>query len=142
MGLVDRVVEYPGRVKLDPVPGEEGVYDMSRAEGEITMAGSQLNADTLTEAFGLVYEDYTGTVTYEAGAIGTRALAVNMGMATRDGYKLGALLIMSATNASAYHIQPYVSGGTVYAGIYRANTGAVTDASISVRAVWAPVLEE
>ena len=138
MGLVDRVVEYPGRVKLDPVPGEENVYDMSKAEGEITMAGSQLNADTLTEAFGLVYEDYTGTVTYEAGAIGTRALAVNMGMATRDGYKLGALLIMSATNASAYQIQPYVSSGTVYAAIFRANTGAVTGASITIRATWFP----
>ena len=138
MGLVDRVVEYPGRVKLDPVPGEENVYDMSRAEGEITMAGSQLNADTLTEAFGLVYEDYTGTVTYEAGAIGTRALAVNMGMATRDGYKLGALLIMSATNASAYHIQPYVSSGTVYTAIFRATAAAVSGASITIRAVFFP----
>lgn len=138
MGLVDRVVEYPGRVKLDPVPGEENVYDMSRAEGEITMYGSQLNADTLTEAFGLVYEDYTGTVTYEAGAIGTRALAVNMGMATRDGYKLGALLIMSATNASAYHIQPYVSSGTVYAAIFRATAADVSGASITIRAVFFP----
>lgn len=138
MGLVDRVVEYPGRVKLDPVPGEENVYDMSRAEGEITMSGSQLNADTLTEAFGLVYEDYTGTVTYEAGAIGTRATAVNMGMATRDEYQLGALLIMSATNASAYHIQPYVSNGTVYAAIFRATAAAVTGASITIRAVFFP----
>ena len=86
----------------------------------------------------MVYEDYTGTVTYEAGTIGTRALAVSMGMANREGYKLGALLILSATNASAYHIQPYVSNQTVYAAIYRATTAAVSGASITIRAVWFP----
>lgn len=138
MGLVDRVVEYPGRVRLTPVPGEEGVYDMSREEGQVTVWGTQLNAEHLTDAFGMVYEDYTGTVTYEAGTIGTRALAVSMGMANREGYKLGALLILSATNASAYHIQPYVSNQTVYAAIYRATTAAVSGASITIRAVWFP----
>lgn len=141
MGLVDRVVEFPGRVRLTPVPGEENVYDMTREEGQVTVMGTQLNAENLNEAFGLVYEDYTGTVTYEAGTIGTRALAVNMGMANKDGYKLGALLILSATNASGYFIQPYVSSGTVYAAIYRATTSAVTGASITIRAVWFPEQE-
>ena len=138
MGLVDRVVEFPGRVRLTPVPGEENVYDMTREEGQITVWGTQLNAENLTDAFGLVHEDYTGTITYEAGTVGTRALAVSMGMANKTGYKLGALLILSATNASAYFVQPYVSNQTVYAAIYRATTAAVTGASITIRAVWFP----
>lgn len=138
MGLVDRVVEFPGRVRLTPVPGEENVYDMTREEGQITVWGTQLNAENLTDAFGLVHEDYTGTITYEAGTVGTRALAVSMGMANKTGYKLGALLILSATNASTYFVQPYVSNQTVYAAIYRATTAAVTGASITIRAVWFP----
>ena len=141
MALVDRVVEYPGRVRLTPVPGEENVYDMSREEGEVTIWGTELNAENLYDGLGHVYEDYTGTVTYEAGTIGTRATAVNMGMATRAGYRLVSLLILSATNASAYSIQPYVSSGTVYAAIYRATTAAVSGASITIRAVWLPLTE-
>ena len=138
MALQDRIVEHPGRVTLTPVPGEEDTYDMARSEGAVTQEGTQLNAANLIAAFGLVYSDYTGTVTYEAGTIGTRATAVNMGTAERNGYRLGGLLIMSATNASAYQIQPYVSSGTVYAAIFRANTGAVTGASITIRVVWFP----
>lgn len=141
MGLVDRIVEYPGRVRLTPVPGEENVYDMSREEGEITAPGTELNAENLYDALGHVYEDYTGTVTYEAGTIGTRATAVNMGMAEKTGYRLASLLVLSATNASAYHIQPYVSSGTVYAGIFRATAAAVTGAAITIRAVWLPLTE-
>ena len=138
MALTDRIVEYPGRVVLTAVTGETDTYDMTRAEGQVTQEGTQLNAENLTNAFGLVYEDYTGTVTYDAGASGTRALAVNMGMATKTGYRLGALVIMSATNASAYHIQPYVSSGTVYAAIFRATTAAVSGASITIRVVFFP----
>ena len=138
MALQDRIVEHPGRVTLTPVPGEEDTYDMARSEGAVTQEGTQLNAANLIAAFGLVHSDYTGTVTYEAGTVGTRATAVNMGTAERSGYRLAGLLIMSATNASAYQIQPYVSSGTVYAAIFRANTGAVTGASITIRVVWFP----
>lgn len=142
MVLQDRIVENPWRVTLTPVAGEENTYDMTRNEGEVTQEGTQINAANLISAFGLVREDYTGTVTYEAGTVGTRATAVNLGTASKSGMILVGLVIVGATNASAYQIQPYVSSGTVYAGIFRANTGAVTGASITVRAVWAPVLEE
>ncbi len=141
MALQDRIVEYPGRVTLTPVPGEENTFDMARNEGTVTQEGTQLNAANLTAAFGLVYTDYTGTVTYEAGTVGTRATAVNLGTAVKADMVLVGLLIVGATNASAYHIQPYVSSGTVYAGIFRANTGAITGASITVRAIWAPATE-
>lgn len=138
MALTDRIVEYPGRITLTAVSGEADTYDVTRAEGTVTQEGTPINAANLTAAFGQVTTDYTGTVTYDAGTIGTRATAVNLGTAERAGYKLVNLLIMSASNASAYHVMPYVSNATVYAGIFRATAAAVSGASITVRAVWAP----
>lgn len=138
MALTDRIVEYPGRITLTAVSGEADTYDVARAEGTVTQEGTELNATNLNAAFGLVTADYTGTVTYEAGTIGTRATAVNLGTAERTGYKLVSAMVMSASNASAYNITPYVSGSTLYAGIFRATVAAVSGASITVRATWAP----
>ena len=138
MALQDRIVEHPGRVMLTPVSGEENTYDMTRAEGTVTQEGTELNAENLTAAFGLVTEDYTGTVTYDAGTIGTRAGAVNLGTALKTGMQLITLAIISASNASAYFVQPYISNNTVYAGIYRATAAAVTGATVTVRVVWGP----
>lgn len=44
MAFVDRVVEYPGRVKLTPVTGQSNIYDMERAEGAEYTVGTLLNA--------------------------------------------------------------------------------------------------
>lgn len=138
MALTDRIVEYPGRITLTAVSGEADTYDVTRAEGTVTQEGTPINAANLNAAFGLVTADYTGTVTYEAGTIGTRATAVNLGTAERTGYKLVSAMVMSASNASAYNITPYASGSTLYAGIFRATAAAVSGASITVRATWAP----
>lgn len=138
MALTDRITEHPGRIRLTAVAGETDVYDVTREEGQVVQAGTQLNAQNLNNAFGLVTEDYTGTVTYEAGTVGTRGTAVSLGSANKAGMTLVALILTNATNASNYIVQPYVSSNTVYAGIYRASSAAVTGASITVRAVWAP----
>lgn len=138
MALINRIVEYPGRIKLTAVSGETDTYDVTRAEGTVTQEGTPLDAEHLTAAFGQVMTDYTGTVSYDAGTIGTRATAVNLGTAERAGYKLASIIIMSASNASAYNITPYVSGSTLYAGIFRATSAAVSGASITIRAIWAP----
>lgn len=47
MAFVDRVVEYPGRVKLTPVTGQSNIYDMERAEGTEYTEGTLLNATNL-----------------------------------------------------------------------------------------------
>ena len=44
MAFTDRVVEYPGRVKLTPVTGQSNVYDMERSEGTEYTEGTLLNA--------------------------------------------------------------------------------------------------
>ena len=144
MAFKDRVVEFPGRIRLVPVAGEENVFDVIREEGAVTEQGTKLSAANLEANYRLISEERTGTVTYEAGTPGTRALAVGLGSSYKEGYRLIGLTILEATNASAYFVQPYVSAATstIYAAIYRAGTNAVNGASIRVMATWAPVNEE
>lgn len=47
--FTDRVVQYPGRVVMNPVSGEENTYDMSRAEGTVTEEGTPFNAEAFNE---------------------------------------------------------------------------------------------
>lgn len=61
--MKDRIAKYPGRVKLTPVPGEDGVYDMSRAD-QPTEVGTPLNkgsllSDETAAALGLSEENPT-----------------------------------------------------------------------------------
>ena len=61
--MKDRIPLYPGRVKLNPVTGQENTYDMVRAD-EPTQEGTPLNKATLlkdntAKALGLASEDPT-----------------------------------------------------------------------------------
>lgn len=47
MAFIDRIVDYPGRVRLTPVSGQSNVYDMTREEGEVYEPGTLLNANNL-----------------------------------------------------------------------------------------------
>lgn len=47
MAFTDRIVQYPGRVKLTPVSGQTNVYDMEREEGTVSTEGTLLNANNL-----------------------------------------------------------------------------------------------
>lgn len=46
--MENREPTYPGRVKLTPVPGQENIYDMERAD-EPTVEGTPLNKSTLLQ---------------------------------------------------------------------------------------------
>lgn len=49
MRFVNRRAQYPGRVKLVPVPGSDNLYDLTYAEGSVSGSyaeGTPLNADT------------------------------------------------------------------------------------------------
>lgn len=47
MAFTDRIVQYPGRVKMTPVSGQTDVYDMTAQEGTVTTEGTLLNAANL-----------------------------------------------------------------------------------------------
>lgn len=50
MAFVDRVVEYPGRIKLTDIGGVElGTYDVTRDEGDVFTVGTLLNATNLND---------------------------------------------------------------------------------------------
>lgn len=60
--FVDRLVQYPGRIKLTDVnTGTEQVVDVVREEGDITVAGTLLNAANLNygTTLGLIQLDTT-----------------------------------------------------------------------------------
>ena len=58
--MQDRVPTYPGRVRLTPVTGQAGVYDMERAD-EPTQAGTPINKATLlTDAAAAAVEAAAG----------------------------------------------------------------------------------
>lgn len=62
---IDRVVEHPGRVKMTPVSGQSDVYDMERAEGAVTEAGTPFNAAT----FNNIAQDILDKITAQANRI-------------------------------------------------------------------------
>ena len=49
MAFTDRIVQYPGRVKMTPVSGQTDVYDMTAQEGTVTTEGTLLNAANLNQ---------------------------------------------------------------------------------------------
>lgn len=62
--MLDRIVQYPNRVKLVPVEGQPNVYDVESQPGEITEEGTPLNKGTLlSDITGALYGlDKTGTI--------------------------------------------------------------------------------
>lgn len=67
--MKDRIPTYPGRVKLTPVPGQENVFDLERAD-EPTQVGTPLNKNTLLRDDTIVRLGGTGYMTVN-GAINT-----------------------------------------------------------------------
>ena len=47
MSWTDRVVEYPNRVKLTAVSGQDNTFNMEAAEGTVYVEGTLLNAENL-----------------------------------------------------------------------------------------------
>ncbi len=45
----DRKVEFPGRRRMAPVQGQDGVFDVMRAEGRVTEEGCPYNSQTMND---------------------------------------------------------------------------------------------
>ncbi len=70
MAFVDRVTEYPGRIKLTAVSGQTDVYDVTRQEGEVYTAGTLLNATNLNKQTQL---DSNVAAAFSAAGMGSSA---------------------------------------------------------------------
>lgn len=62
--MLDRIVEFPNRIKLVPVAGQPNVYDVEAQPGTVTEEGTPLNkVNLLSDNTGSIYGlDKTGTV--------------------------------------------------------------------------------
>lgn len=66
--MEDRLTQYPGRIKLTAVEGEDNTYDVERAEGEVYTEGTALNAANLTaEIQSAVTEQLNGVTIDNSG---------------------------------------------------------------------------
>lgn len=97
----DRKVEFPNRKRINPVPDQPNVYDISDVPGAITEEGTPLNVDTfskITPNIGANGNWYVGSDDTGVCAKGDTGLTPNIAM---------------AATAIASNLQPTVSkGGT------------------------------
>lgn len=113
MAFVDRVVEYPGRVKLTPVTGQSNVYDMERAEGDEYTGGTLMNASNMN-----IQTQLDATVQSKFAAVETDTSAQN-DMSNALNYLLDAMEYETSGNWK------YLLLGKTFIGLYR-TTGTLS----------------
>lgn len=134
MAFVDRVVEYPNRYYLEDENGvQTGPYNLLRAEGTVTTAGTLLNAANLTSnvqeiATALLPEIVTDTAS--TGSIGANAYknaAVTLTPPTGKTLVGVAGIHMGGTNSSYCQIIGfYVNGNAIQVQMKNTYSGSVT----------------
>lgn len=81
--FTDRIVEHPGRYTLTDTGGTElGTYDLTRAEGTITEAGTPLNAaslNTVVDAVNEIDDRLTGCIVVERYTLSGMSATVSPG---------------------------------------------------------------
>lgn len=127
INVVDRKSKYPGRVKLIPVDGQPGVYDMIRAD-EPTVQGTVINKElfdsiTATDVGALPIIDARGA-NYDMDAIFTngehhaiyKTNSVTLGTPYKKGVTVSANAdILSYANAGGHGLQvAYMAGNIPY----------------------------
>lgn len=87
----------------------------------------------------IYYEDVSVTVSFSAGTIGTRGAAVSCGGSAKTGYSFVGAFVLDHQNTTTFNVAVVrnASNNIVYLLAYRASGNAATDASVTVRKVWA-----
>lgn len=148
MAFVDRIVEYPNRYNLIDGNGDTfGTYTLERAEGEITEAGTLLNAanlnsgivDVVAESDFIVAEtvEIIDGLTVNAGNYATTSKSV-----AKTGYTpigIVGVHLENATSGGTYNTYCfthsfYLSGSTAYFTLrnIHASTNAKVKLSVTV----------
>lgn len=104
--FTDRVVQYPGRVVMNPVSGEANTYDMSRAEGTVTEEGTPFNAEAFNGIANMIHA--YGTC---ATAAGTSTKVVECpGFVLNAGAKISVLFTNESTYTGATYLNVNSTG--------------------------------
>lgn len=83
----------------------------------------------------ITYKDYTLSITYSAGTVGTRGAEVTANGALANYTPISATIIAGNTYYSSY-VARVASGGTITLSAYRATTGARNNDSVTVRVAY------
>lgn len=83
----------------------------------------------------ITYKDYTLSITYSAGTVGTRGAEVTANGALANYTPISATIISGNTYYSSY-VARVASGGTITLSAYRATTGARNNDSVVVRVAY------
>ena len=131
MAFVDRVVQHPNRVRLTPVSGQTNVYDMTRAEGTVTTAGTPLNKKNLTNEI----KSLISTAMAKVNAALTIDASGNVRMRN---IQCGNVVISTASH-SKENVKQHITFATAFTEQPRVvatmRGGAPTSGSISVKSV-------
>ena len=109
--FTDRIVQHPGRVVMTPVAGQDDTYDLSRAEGTVTEAGTPFNAASFNNIADALMEDtieqITGRVWYgtcptAAGGTTDKIVTVDSGFVLETGVTIAVKFANDAINATGY----------------------------------------
>ena len=103
--FTDRVVQYPGRVVMNPVSGEANTYDMSRAEGTVTEEGTPFNA----EAFNAIANRIHAYGTCSTGASTAAKVVTCPGFVLEEGATITVYFTNAQTSTSSCTLN--VNGG-------------------------------
>ena len=87
--MKDRIVEFPGRYRLVPVAGQEGVYDFLAVPGVVTEAGTPINkanllSDSARDCAELLEDDATVSNAIKKVAYGAASYLVFAGNTNAD----------------------------------------------------------
>lgn len=107
---------------------------LSQALGIASTLGST-TAGGETSGSVVAYEDYTFTVTYTAGTVGTRGAELTANGAKTGYDPISATVIQGNTYYSSY-VARVATGGIVTLSAYRATTGARTGDAVTVRVAY------
>lgn len=106
--MKDRIPQYPGRVKLVPVAGQDNIYDMTRADAASEPGTPISKATLLTDAHAALYGlDDTGTPDDAFGILGHAVTVRDGALKKPDGT---AMLLPSPTANVA--VGSYVGTGS------------------------------
>lgn len=103
--------------------------------------GSIQSADGFDSGIYPQTTEYTTTISYSAGTIGTRGARVTLAdIATEcpTGCKLGGFFISSFSNTSDFNPSVTSNGTNIYLSAYRATANAVSNISVTVSVLWIP----
>lgn len=100
MAFQDRIVQYPGRVTLTPAMDENqavipDTFDVTRAEGTITRAGTPLNAANLNTEINATVQAATAWLS-NIGRVYSAAVSRAITTASIDNHVLGASVTLPA----------------------------------------------